>query len=51
MTTSDNDLETAWTDSTAAAGDTDGEDGGDTDGQDGGDTDGQDGGDTDGQDA
>ena len=51
MTTSDDDLETTWSDSTTAAGDTDGEDGGDTDGQDGGDTDGQDGGDTDGQDA
>jgi hypothetical protein len=42
MSTSDDDLETTWSDSTSAAGDTDGQDGGDTDGQDGGDTDGQD---------
>jgi hypothetical protein len=51
MSTSDDDLETSWSDNPAAAGDTDGEDGGDTDGQDGGDSDGQDGGDSDGQDA
>jgi hypothetical protein len=51
MSTSDDDLETTWSESATASGDTDGEDGGDTDGQDGGDTDGQDGGDTDGQDA
>jgi hypothetical protein len=50
MSTSDDDLETTWSESATASGDTDGEDGGDTDGQDGGDTDGQDGGDTDGQD-
>ena len=49
MTISDDDLETTWTATAKASGDTDGEDGGDTDGQDGGDTDGQDGGDTDGQ--
>jgi hypothetical protein len=51
MSTSDDQLETSWSDTPASEGDTDGQDGGDTDGQDGGDTDGQDGGDTDGQDA
>ena len=52
MSTSDDDLETSWSEApVAATGDTDGEDSGDSDGEDSGDSDGEDSGDTDGGDS